>query len=436
MNCDNVIEALVMLADGSIVCASERCNADLFWALRGGTGNNFGVLLQATYQLHYPGPLWGFGVSWPLGPNGENADRAVAAFETLQNGVTGDATPKGVGHQSGLNFAGEVPGLFIRGIVAGTPEDGKRTIAALLRLGGDFDIDKVARYAELSDSLESTPALQIATHTRTVAHSRFIERKLSGDEWAEFVRFFVRSPNSGNFSHLESYGGTIRSIDPAATAFCHRRARSNVFTWMFWQTEAEEQATLAFLQEFRRVLAPLSNGHACQNYPNRDSFDYRWMYWGENYPRLAAIKQKYDADCLFRFGQTVSAPADSGEQSLVPAGTRDIDKPICRRPTYRRHTWWCEFEKSSTFGFHCRRRAQESIFLRSLGRSEHDLLIPLHAHHCDAVVLSLIERFGQRAQPELAVVGPPLAPRRRDGARASNVGQRPRTRSKIDPNRA
>jgi hypothetical protein len=41
----------------------------------------------------------------------------------------------------------------------------------------------------------------------------------------------------------------------------------------------------------------------------------------------------------------------------------------------------------------------------SLRRSEHNVPILLHAHDGDPVVLSLVERLGQRAQPELSVVG-------------------------------
>lgn len=332
MNCDCIDEALVMLADCSMVVASERCNRDLFWAIRGGTGNNFGVLLQATYQLVETGPLWGFGFNWPMGRQGENADVVGAALETLQNHFTGSDAPPGLGHQSSMNFLNEDPYLYVRGICAGSPEEGKEVIAPLFKTNGNFDLKKVGTYSELNDYLNSNPNVpNITTHTRTQANSRYTERRLSGDEWAKIVKLFVRSPNQANFICLEGYGGAIRAFRPNETAFVHRLARFDVYSWIFWLDEEEERASLAFLEEFRRLMTPLSNGHAYQNYPNRENHDYRRMYWGENFPGLLAVKRKYDRDTLFAFGQTVSPPpAGSRSFPAAPAdGTApDIGKPI------------------------------------------------------------------------------------------------------------
>jgi hypothetical protein len=64
--CDNLISAQVVLADGSIVNASEQQNEDLFWGIRGG-GGNFGIVTEFEFRLHELGPIVLAGLAlWPL----------------------------------------------------------------------------------------------------------------------------------------------------------------------------------------------------------------------------------------------------------------------------------------------------------------------------------------------------------------------------------
>src|SRR4029453_1158146 len=55
MSIDNLISVDVVTADGQMHRASEKENADLFWALRGG-GGNFGIVTGFEFRLHALGP--------------------------------------------------------------------------------------------------------------------------------------------------------------------------------------------------------------------------------------------------------------------------------------------------------------------------------------------------------------------------------------------
>jgi FAD/FMN-containing dehydrogenase len=58
---DNLVSAEVVLADSSIVRASDDEHQDLFWAIRGG-GGNFGVVTEFEFRLHEVGPMIEFGL--------------------------------------------------------------------------------------------------------------------------------------------------------------------------------------------------------------------------------------------------------------------------------------------------------------------------------------------------------------------------------------
>ena len=62
---DSLAAVEMVTADGEIIRASERVNADLFWAIRGG-GGNFGVVTSFEYRVHPVGELYGGVIAYPL----------------------------------------------------------------------------------------------------------------------------------------------------------------------------------------------------------------------------------------------------------------------------------------------------------------------------------------------------------------------------------
>ena len=73
---DNIIEATVVTANGSILKASHKENPDLYFGIRGG-GSNFGVVVEFVLRLHHhPNNIYGGMVIFP-------ADKLAALRDEL-----------------------------------------------------------------------------------------------------------------------------------------------------------------------------------------------------------------------------------------------------------------------------------------------------------------------------------------------------------------
>ena len=330
MNCDNVLEMLVMLADGRIVRAAADCNPDLFWAMRGGTGNNFGILLQVTYQLRDLPPLWGFGLEWPI-------DKAPAALAALQADYMRSGAPPELGYMGALVRLAPAlePVLVMRGTYWGSPAQGKKALKPLMdKTGATLQLQRVGSYFELNDWLFEgiPPCPDLAREDK---QSTNIARQLTTKEWREVCKRFAASPNPWTAVAIEPYGGAINQVARGATAFVHREADMNLFVDVFWMDDKQRQEVQSYLDDFMTLLDPLGNGESYQNYPRLSQTDYRQRYWAEQFPRLLAIKRKYDPDNTFRYAQSVSPepgqpwPSPQGDPVVPePWGPPPIEKPV------------------------------------------------------------------------------------------------------------
>lgn len=72
--CDNILNYEVVLADGSIVNASPISHPDLYQALRGGSGTNFGIVTRFDAFAFEQGLLWGGSRFYSLASNASLSD--------------------------------------------------------------------------------------------------------------------------------------------------------------------------------------------------------------------------------------------------------------------------------------------------------------------------------------------------------------------------
>jgi FAD/FMN-containing dehydrogenase len=314
MNCDCVREARVVLADGTVVTASDTQNKDLFWAIRGGTGNNFGVIVEITYNLREIGPLWGFGYHWPL-DTPDNIGRAEKALQIWYDTLTGTRLPKGLGHQIAMTCYDGTPNMYLRGMYEGPPGDLKVLLADIVSTLADPaappDYWQAGSYAKLNAELLSVPVElpSVPPGIRSVTSSRIMGDGLGPQDFRTIIDTLLQAPVKVDMFVLEPYGGQINAKKPGDTAFVHRNDRFDLALYSFWLAEHDRPDALAYIEVFDRAMTPISSGRAYQNYPNRRSTDFADLYFGENWDRLRKIKKDVDKDNLFRFEQSIK-PAD------------------------------------------------------------------------------------------------------------------------------
>lgn len=302
MNCDNVVAVTVMLADGRIVVADAERNPDLFWAVRGGTGNNFGVLLEVTYRLQAVRDLWGFVLLWPL-------DQAAEALVTLQDEYSkGDVATK-LGHQLVFATLDQGPVLAMVGMYHGSDEEGSAAIERLRRTGNpDLQTARRDSYIKLNDELVSVFPGVPFQNVFEMKDGGYIARPLEAEDWQKIVDQYKRTPNPYNIAYMEVYGAAIgHPAEP--NAFIHRDVYMDFYIDSFWKPGSrftDEKTSRKWIDDFMTVLAPYVNGHKYQNYPVRNLADYRWAYWGDAFNSLVFVKQKYDPTNFFRFEQSIS----------------------------------------------------------------------------------------------------------------------------------
>ncbi|HEU0116356.1 MAG TPA: BBE domain-containing protein, partial [Thermomicrobiales bacterium] len=111
-------------------------------------------------------------------------------------------------------------------------------------------------------------------------------------------------PPGVNQAQLFPFGGAIAAIDPAATAFVHRRALFDLQYQAYWWDPAHEADHVAWVRAFRLAMLPHTHG-AYVNYIDGDDVDWAVDYYGTNLAQLKVVKAAYDPDNVFTGPQSV-----------------------------------------------------------------------------------------------------------------------------------
>lgn len=298
--CDNLVGADVVTAAARLVRASEDENADLFWALRGGSGN-FGVVTSFEFRLHRMGPdvLAGV-VAHPIAAGGELLadwrDFMRTAPDELQ------CMPVIFAHAApdGDVWSGEP--IFAHVLLwAGDAARGESAMEPLRRVGTPLsDTVGMVGYAGLLQGLDE----MFRAGDRVCYRTAFLD-DFSDDAIIEFVRRASPMPTHMSSIFLEPMGGAIARIAPDATAFPHRQRSFCVTAVPKWEDPDRDDEMTAWAETLFEPLAPYAAEGAYVNYLGNAGERRARAAYGGNFERLVEIKRVWDPDNVFRSNHNI-----------------------------------------------------------------------------------------------------------------------------------
>jgi FAD/FMN-containing dehydrogenase len=311
LTCDNLVSAEVVLADGSVVRASETENPDLFWGLRGG-GGNFGVVTEFELRLHELGPIVLAGLAlWPIDRAGEvmrgwrdYVDHAPDELSTACVVLTAppeEFVPDHLTGQAALGMAA---------MYVGDPDEGASVIQPLKDLEPDVDLIAPMPYRAFQALLDPSAPPGLRNYWRGEYMTSLPDAAI--DTFVE-VAPTVREAGMP-FSQLIVFriGQGVTAVPDEATAFSHREASYMFHPLCAWEDPADDTGVIAATRAFTKAMAPHTTGVAYLNFtPEADRV--RAAFGDAKHDRLVALKDKYDPDNLFRLNPNVEPSKRMGE---------------------------------------------------------------------------------------------------------------------------
>jgi len=301
---DNLEEVEIVTADVQVRVANGGSNPDLFWAVRGGSGN-FGVVTRFSYRLHAVGPVITGGlVAW----SAERAQEVLQAYRDVTAGAPRELT-------LALVVRHAPPAPFV-------PEAwrGKKIVAMIVCYTGDDPDGALAPLRALPtpvvDTLGSMPytALQsmVDANEPKGPHRYWKTEFLPGlaDGFLDAFRegaLQLASPLSQ--SVLFHLGGALNERPWDDGAVGNRDARYIAGFSGTWRPDAPPEPHIAWVRRSWETIRPYSTGGNYVNFQLHDDDEQRLeAAYGDNYERLRRVKARFDPGNLFRVNRNI-APA-------------------------------------------------------------------------------------------------------------------------------
>lgn len=299
LSIDNLLEADVVLANGTLVTAAANKNADLFWAIRGG-GGNFGIATSFKFKAHPVKNVFGGPTLWPI----EKTKEIIEWYHQFINEASDDLN--GFFAEfiiPGLPFPEALHNKKFCGVIwcyVGDIDNAEEVFKPVLALNPVFRHIGEMPYPAIQTLFDGMfpPGLQ------WYWRSDFFN-ELGPEAREKNLEFGLQIPTLLSQMHLYPVSGAAGRVANNDTAWAHRDAKyAGVIVGVDPDPVNVEKIT-GWCKDYWEAVHPYSSGGAYLNFiMNEGQKRVRESYKG-NYERLAKIKKKYDPHNFFRINQNI-----------------------------------------------------------------------------------------------------------------------------------
>ena len=307
LTCDALLGARVVLADGRVVDCDLDREPELFWALRGAGGGQFGVVTSLVFATVAEPRATRFELRWPE----EAAVDVAAAWQDWAFDAPDDLT-------ANLSLVAS-PGRPVSVVVFGAAlRPAEPAISLLSSLAAHVGVRPSISHQVLTwrDLKRSFAGREPSGPVLTASRSEFFARPMPASVLVALIDEFTsgaaapgrgrtptacRAPAAAGRGRRElnftALGGAYNRVPADATAFVHRGEQ---FLLEHVASDGDH-----WLDRSWTLAHAFASGRVYPNFPDPGLDDWAAAYHGGNAARLRAVKRAYDPERLFRFPQAI-----------------------------------------------------------------------------------------------------------------------------------
>lgn len=297
---DSALAFDMVLANGTSITASRSENSKIFWALRGGGGGTFGVVLNITFKLHdNPGPIQTLTQIYPL-------DNITGLPSLRAFGKWLSAASSNVSGYLIMESSANTTFIVLSLVYRGSYEDAVKEVEPLLKLPyyNQYGANHSDAYGYLA-----TSGGDLGGYSAYLFNSFLSNESLAAGDSLAVAFWYLKTRPSYLLSQARVCTGTIMggavvtAGETSGATAIHpgfRKARMSLTCAAGWATPGDIPPVEELADGWAAALSKYGDGHYL-NEPQSNLAEWKTGFWGslQTYDQLVAIKEMVDPDYIF-----------------------------------------------------------------------------------------------------------------------------------------